>query len=122
MGARHCSAVAIGSFVKSDISGAACGARPGTARHPTCDAGSRMRVCPHANCVKAAPAMFGIGEVDGARRGRLGATMELTYLRYFKTIAEHGSMTAAAKALNVSQPTITVAVKNLEKELGTTLL
>lgn len=48
--------------------------------------------------------------------------MELTHLRYFKTIAEHGSMTAAAKALNVSQPTITVAVKNLERELGTTLL
>ncbi len=48
--------------------------------------------------------------------------MELTYLRYFKTIAEHGSMTAAAKALSVSQPTITVAVKNLERELGTTLL
>ena len=48
--------------------------------------------------------------------------MELTHLRYFKTIAEHGSMTAAARALNVSQPTITVAVKNLERELGTTLL
>lgn len=48
--------------------------------------------------------------------------MELTHLRYFKTIAEHGSMTAAAKAMNVSQPTITVAVKNLERELGTTLL
>lgn len=48
--------------------------------------------------------------------------MELTHLRYFKMIAEHGSMTAAAKALNVSQPTITVAVKNLERELGTTLL
>ncbi|MFO0590140.1 MAG: LysR family transcriptional regulator [Polyangiaceae bacterium] len=48
--------------------------------------------------------------------------MELTHLRYFKTIAEHGSMTAAAKALDVSQPTVTMAVKNLEKELGTTLL
>ena len=48
--------------------------------------------------------------------------MELTYLRYFKTIAEHGSMTAAAKALGVSQPTVTVAVKSLETELGTKLL
>lgn len=48
--------------------------------------------------------------------------MELTYLRYFKTIAEHGSMTAAAKALGVSQPTVTVAVKSLEAELGTKLL
>ena len=48
--------------------------------------------------------------------------MELTYLRYFKTIAEQGSMTAAAKALGVSQPTVTVAVKSLETELGTKLL
>jgi molybdate transport repressor ModE-like protein len=48
--------------------------------------------------------------------------MDLTQLRYFKTIAECGSMTAAARLLRVSQPTITVAVKNLEEELQTTLL
>ena len=48
--------------------------------------------------------------------------VELTHLRYFQRIAECGSMTAAAKALKVSQPTLTVAVKNLEERLGTTLL
>lgn len=48
--------------------------------------------------------------------------MDLTHLRYFRTIAQCGSMTAAAKVLKVSQPTITVAVKNLEEELRTTLL
>lgn len=48
--------------------------------------------------------------------------MDLTQLRYFRTIAECGSMTAAARLLRVSQPTITVAVKNLEEELKTTLL
>ncbi len=47
--------------------------------------------------------------------------MDLTQLRYFRTIAEHGSMTAAARALRVSQPTVTVAVKNLEEELKTML-
>ena len=47
--------------------------------------------------------------------------MDLTQLRYFRTIAECGSMTAAARVLKVSQPTITVAVKNLEEELKTVL-
>ncbi|MBK8256369.1 MAG: LysR family transcriptional regulator [Polyangiaceae bacterium] len=42
---------------------------------------------------------------------RADAPMDLTQLRYFCTIAEHGSMTAAARALRVSQPTVTVAVK-----------
>lgn len=47
--------------------------------------------------------------------------MELNQLRYFRTIAECGSMTAAARVLQVKQPTVTVAVKNLEEELRTTL-
>jgi molybdate transport repressor ModE-like protein len=47
--------------------------------------------------------------------------MDLTQLRYFTAIAECGSMTAAARLLRVSQPTVTMAVKNLEEELKTTL-
>jgi DNA-binding transcriptional LysR family regulator len=37
-------------------------------------------------------------------------------------IARSGSLTAAARALKISQPTLTVAVQNLEENLGTTLL
>jgi DNA-binding transcriptional LysR family regulator len=48
--------------------------------------------------------------------------LDLTHLRYFQTVAECGSLTAAAKRLKVSQPTLTVAMKNLEERLGTTLL
>ena len=48
--------------------------------------------------------------------------MYLTQLRYFQTIASCGSMTAAAKMLRVSQPTLTVAIRHLEERLGTTLL
>jgi DNA-binding transcriptional LysR family regulator len=48
--------------------------------------------------------------------------MDLTHLRYFQTIASCGSLTAAARVLKVSQPTLTVAMKNLEERLGTTLL
>jgi DNA-binding transcriptional LysR family regulator len=47
--------------------------------------------------------------------------VDLTHLRYFQAIAEAGSMSAAARQLRVSQPTLTVAIQNLEGELGTTL-
>lgn len=48
--------------------------------------------------------------------------MDLTHLRYFQAIARHGSLTAAARALRVSQPTLTVAMRNLEGQYRTTLL
>lgn len=51
----------------------------------------------------------------------LEAMLDLTHLRYFHAIAESGSMTAAAKALGVSQPTLTVAMQNLEERLKTTV-
>lgn len=47
--------------------------------------------------------------------------MDLKDLRYFAAIAESGSMTAAAKNLHVSQPTLTVAMQNLEEQLKTQL-
>lgn len=48
--------------------------------------------------------------------------MELPHLRYFREVARLGSMTAAARALGLSQPTLSVAVRQLEEELGATLL
>ena len=48
--------------------------------------------------------------------------MELSHLRYFQTIAQSGSLTAAARVLKISQPTLTVAVQHLEEQLGTKLL
>lgn len=47
--------------------------------------------------------------------------MDITQLRYFKTIAQSGSMTSAAQILRVSQPTLTVSMRNLEERLSTTL-
>lgn len=47
--------------------------------------------------------------------------MELRQLEYFVAIVEHGSFTAAAKALYVSQSALSKSVKKLEDELGTTL-
>ena len=47
--------------------------------------------------------------------------MTLTQLHYVITIAETGSMNKAAELLYVAQPSLTNAIKDLEKELGITL-
>jgi len=47
--------------------------------------------------------------------------MELRQLRYLAAIAEHGNLGRAAKALYVSQPALSYALKGLETELGVRL-
>ena len=47
--------------------------------------------------------------------------MTLQQIRYMITIAETGSLGKAAEKLYVSQPSLTSAVKEMEKELGMTL-
>lgn len=48
--------------------------------------------------------------------------MELTTLRYFRTIVQTGHMTRAAEQLGVSQPALSAAMKKLEAEVGLPLL
>lgn len=48
--------------------------------------------------------------------------MELRHLRYFATVVEAGSLTAAAERLHMSQPPLSVAIGKLEAELGVALL
>ena len=48
--------------------------------------------------------------------------MDLRRLTYFLAVAEHGGFTSAAKALFVSQPALSLAVHELEEELGVELL
>ena len=43
--------------------------------------------------------------------------MTLTQLRYIIAIADTGSMNEAAKSLFISQPSLSLAVKELEKEI-----
>jgi len=47
--------------------------------------------------------------------------LNLQQLYYFKTIAEYGQYTKAAKALIISQPTLSHSISELEKELGAPL-
>lgn len=48
-------------------------------------------------------------------------SVSLDYYRIFYYVGKTGSITAAANALFLTQPTISHAIQNLEKELGCTL-
>jgi DNA-binding transcriptional LysR family regulator len=47
--------------------------------------------------------------------------MDLRQLRYFMQVIESGSITQAAQALNIVQPSLSLQIKNLEEELGVSL-
>lgn len=44
--------------------------------------------------------------------------MEMNQIRYFLAVCEHRNFTHASRASNVSQPSLTTAIKKLEDELG----
>lgn len=48
--------------------------------------------------------------------------MELRVLQYFLMVAREGTISGAARALNLSQPALSRQIKELERELGATLL
>jgi len=48
--------------------------------------------------------------------------MKLSALRYLVAFADEGSFSRAAERCSVSQPTLSVALQNLESELGVTLI
>ncbi len=51
----------------------------------------------------------------------MGSSFTLRQLAYFVAAADHGSMTAAGRAVHVSQSAISLAVGDLERELGAQL-
>ncbi len=50
-----------------------------------------------------------------------GIVLRLEQLHYLVEVAKHKSITAASESIHVSQPTISEALKNLEKELNAPL-
>jgi DNA-binding transcriptional LysR family regulator len=49
-------------------------------------------------------------------------SLNLDYLKTFVMVAEHGSFSAAAKRLNLSQPAVSLQIRQLEKTVGTSLI
>ena len=47
--------------------------------------------------------------------------MDIKQISYFMAVAQEGSFSRAAEKINVSQPTLSIAVKKLEEELGAPL-
>ncbi|WP_419030423.1 helix-turn-helix domain-containing protein, partial [Collinsella stercoris] len=50
-----------------------------------------------------------------------GNPVKLQQLRYIVEVASCGSVTEAARRLFVSQPSVTAAVRDLEREMGITV-
>ena len=58
-------------------------------------------------------------EETGRRRP---VSLDIRMLRYFLAVAEEGNITWAAQLLRISQPTLSRQIKQLEQDLGVTLL
>lgn len=48
--------------------------------------------------------------------------MDSRQLHYFRSVVDHGSFTHAAEALNMTQPSLSLSIRKLEKELDVDLL
>jgi DNA-binding transcriptional LysR family regulator len=48
-------------------------------------------------------------------------SIELHHLRYFVAVAEEGHIIRAAQRLRIAQPSLSAQIRNLERQVGTSL-
>src|SRR5687768_16498446 len=64
-----------------------------------------------------------VSRLKAARsRARRGITVELRQLRYFRTVAQEGSVARAARKLRLAQPALSRQMRALERMVGVPLL
>jgi DNA-binding transcriptional LysR family regulator len=51
----------------------------------------------------------------------MGDIMNLMQLKYFSTVCETGTVSAASEILHISQPSLSNAIKEMETEFGVKL-
>lgn len=74
--------------------------------------------------LRTTPIALALGErplVAKRPRPLVGSCMDVANLRYFRQIARVGSMTAAARDLGLTQPSLSSSMRKLEEDLGATL-
>lgn len=65
---------------------------------------------------------MGAMQKSGGLAGGMNKSIEWSNLRIFLAVAEHGSLSSAAKQLGVNQSTVSRRISELEQELGAALL
>ena len=70
---------------------------------------------------KKADLEAGTGAELQGDKGTRNKILDIRQIIYFVEVAEQESYSAAAKSLNISQPTLSVAIQKLEKEFGLNL-
>jgi DNA-binding transcriptional LysR family regulator len=65
-------------------------------------------------------ALHSVGRIGASGDGR--SAVNLAQIKAFVMVVDHGSFSAAARAMGISQPAVTMQVQGLEADLGVTLL
>lgn len=116
------SASSVSTIWPSSMSGAAPGhSSPGAEAAASSAAAKETPAAPAPSPAKAEPAIKDLRYVEFGNTAS-GATVDLFRMRRFVNVAEHLNLTRAAEASGITQPAMSVQMRELERETGLHLL